>query len=80
LPTNPSCNTSAVAQFSRAMRRWRLLRILGVSLGLAWLAVLGAFAYASANLRPAPSTIVATAALAVIAGACFLYAWRDPGA
>jgi hypothetical protein len=69
-----------MAQFSRAMRRWHLLRILSVPLGLAWLAVLGAFAYASANSRPAPSTIVAAAALAVIAGACFLYAWRDPGA
>jgi len=62
------------------MRRWRLLRIMGVPLGLAWLAILGAFVYASANSRPAPSTLVAAAALAVIAGACFLYAWRDPGA
>ena len=69
-----------MAQFSRAMRRWHLLRILGVPLGLAWLAILGAFAYASTSSRPAPSTIVAAAALAVIAGACFLYAWRDPGA
>ena len=69
-----------MAQFSRALGRWNLFRVLTLTLAVAWLAVLGAFVYAAANVQPEVATIVAAAAVAVIAGASFLYAWREPGA
>ena len=65
--------------FSRALRRWNLFRVSAAALGLAWLAVLAVFVYASASVRPDTASLVAAAALAAIAGACFLYAWREPG-
>jgi hypothetical protein len=67
-------------QFSRDLRRWRLFRVWAITLALAWLAVLGAFVYASFRIRPALSSYLAAAALALIALASFLYAWREPAA
>jgi hypothetical protein len=66
--------------FSRALRRWTLFRVSAITLGVAWLGVLGAFVYASVGIRPAVSSILAAAALALIAAASFLYAWREPEA
>ena len=65
---------------SRALRRWHLFRVSAITLALAWLAVLGAFVYASVRVRPALSSILAAAALLLIALAAFLYAWREPEA
>jgi CHASE2 domain-containing sensor protein len=65
--------------FSRALRRRNLVRIAAAALGLAWLAVLGAFGYAAATDKPNTASIVAAAAALLIAGAGILYAWREPG-
>jgi len=68
-----------MAVFSRALRRRSLVRIAAVLLGLAWLAVLGAFAYASTTIKPSTPAIVAAVAGLLIAGGGTLYAWREPG-
>ncbi|HKW92560.1 MAG TPA: hypothetical protein VJX92_11715 [Methylomirabilota bacterium] len=67
-------------QFSRLLRRWGVLRVSAITLVLAWLVVLAAYAYYASNGRPEPSGIAAGAVLALIAAASFLYAWREPGA
>ena len=48
-------------------------------LGLAWLAVLGAFVYAAVTVKPSVGGILSAVASLAIAGAGILYAWRDPG-
>jgi hypothetical protein len=68
-----------MAVFSRALGRRSPVRIAAAALGLAWLAVLGAFAYASTAINPSTPAIVAAVAGLLIAGAGTLYAWRDPG-
>ena len=73
-------NICDMRQLSRLLRRWRLLRVYAIVLGLAWLAVLAAYVYYAANAKPEPSGIAAAAVLALIAVASFLYAWREPGA
>jgi len=65
--------------FSRVLRRWNLFRVSAATLALAWLAVLAAFVYSSMGPRPDTASVVAAAAVAAIAAACFLYAWREPG-
>ena len=55
------------------------MRVTAAILGLAWLVVLAAFGYAAYLVTPGPGSIVAAAALAAIAGAGILYAWREPG-
>jgi hypothetical protein len=67
-----------MSTFSRQLGRWDLLRVAAVVLGLAWLAVLAAFGYAAYLITPGTGTLVAAAALVVIAGAGILYAWREP--
>jgi branched-subunit amino acid ABC-type transport system permease component len=57
-----------------------LFRVFAATLAVAWLGVLGAFVYGELRARPALSTILAAAALALIAAASFLYAWREPEA
>lgn len=66
--------------FSRLRRRWTLIRVSAIALGLAWLLVLAAYAYYAANSRPEVSGVAAAAVLLVIAIASFLYAWREPKA
>jgi hypothetical protein len=65
--------------FSRSLRRWSAARIAAVALGVAWLGVLAAFAYAATTYKPDTGTLVAAAAALLIAGAGILYAWREPG-
>ena len=69
-----------MSRLLRARRRWGLFRVSAITLGLAWLLVLAAYAYYAANSRPGVSGIAAAAALLLIAAASFLYAWREPGA
>lgn len=55
------------------------MRVAGAVLGLAWAMLIAAFAYAASTVTPDTSSIVAAAAAVAIAGAGFLYAWRDSG-
>ena len=68
-----------MAVFSRALGRGGPVRTAAITLGVAWLVVLGAFVYAAVTVTPSTSAIVAGAAAFLIAGAGILYAWRDPG-
>ena len=74
-----ACDTADMAVFSRALRRRDLVRIAAIILGLAWVLILAAFVYAAVTVLPSTSSLVAAAAAAAIAGAAFLYAWREPG-
>jgi hypothetical protein len=65
--------------FSRAVGRRSLVRLAATVLGVAWLAVLAAFAYASNTVRPSVPAIAAAASAFLIAAAGILYAWREPG-
>ncbi len=74
-----SCDTAAMAVFSRAFRRPGVVRVAVIVLGLAWLALLAAFAYSAVTVQPSIASLVAAAGAVGIAGAAFLYAWREPG-
>jgi len=63
---------------SRALARWDALRIASLFLGVVWLGLVGAFAFGAASSRPSVSALVAAAATLPIAGAGFMYAWRNP--
>ena len=65
--------------FPRRLRRWSLLRIAAATLGVAWIVVVAALAYAAISIQPTLSSVVAAAAALLIAAAGFLYAWREPG-
>ena len=65
--------------FSRSLRRWEPLRVAAAVLGLAWLVLIVAFAYSATTGLPDTGSVVAVVALAAIAGAGFMYAWREPG-
>jgi len=68
-----------MAVFSRRLRRWDLVRIAALAVGLAWLGLFGAFGYAAISLRPTTPALAAAAAAVLIAAAAILYAWREPG-
>ena len=68
-----------MSMFARPLRRWDPMRFAGAVLGVAWLAVLGAFAFGAISAQPGTESLIAAAALVAIAGAGFLYAWREPG-
>jgi len=55
------------------------MQVAAAALGLAWIAVLGAFVYAAVTVKPSVGGIVSAAGTLAIAGAGILYAWRDPG-
>jgi hypothetical protein len=55
------------------------MRIAGATLGVAWLIVLGAYAYAATLVNPSVGSVVAAVAALLIAGTAILYAWREPG-
>lgn len=55
------------------------MRFAAAVLGVAWLGVLGAFAFGAISVQPGTESLVAAAALVAFAGAGFLYAWREPG-
>jgi hypothetical protein len=56
-----------------------VVRFAAGALALAWLGVVGAFAYSATGVTPANPAIVAAASALLIAGAGILYAWREPG-
>ncbi len=58
---------------------WELTRIAAAALGVALLALLLAFGYATISVQPTLGSAVAAAAMVLIAGAGILYAWREPG-
>jgi hypothetical protein len=62
-----------------AIRRWDLVQVGAVTLGLAWLGLLGAFAYAATTQKPTTAGLAAAASALLIGGAAILYAWREPG-
>ena len=68
-----------MSTFSRALGGRSLVRAGAAAIGLAWIAVLAAFAYSAVSVTPSTASIVAAAAALVIAGAGILYAWREPG-
>jgi hypothetical protein len=68
-----------MAVLSRALRRRDPIRLAAAELGIAWLALLAAFAFAAVTVQPSLGSVVAALAAAAIAGAGFLYAWREPG-
>src|SRR5256886_9423201 len=72
-----ACDTPGMSTLSRRLRRWHPIRIAAAALGLAWVALFAAFAYAASSVTPDTSSIAAAAAAVAIAGAGFLYAWRD---
>ena len=55
------------------------MQIAVAVLGLAWLAVLGAFVYGAVTIKPSVGGVVSAVGTLAIAGAGILYAWRDPG-
>ena len=55
------------------------MQVAAAALGLAWIAVLGAFVYAAVTVKPSVGGIVSAVGTLAIAGAGILYAWRDPG-
>jgi hypothetical protein len=65
--------------FPRRLRRWSLLRIGATAIGVTWIVVVAALAYAAISVQPTVSSVVAAAAVLLIAAAGFLYAWREPG-
>jgi len=65
--------------FSRPLRRWDPIRFAAAVIGIAWLAVLSAFAFGAISVQPGTESLIAAVALVAIAGAGFLYAWREPG-
>src|SRR5882762_1446291 len=74
------CDTAGMATLSRASRRWDLMRLAAVSLGVAVLTLLLSYAVAVATSSQATSGgVISALALLAIAGSGFLYAWR-PGA
>jgi hypothetical protein len=75
----PCCDTRGMAGFSRALRRRDLIQIGAVTLGVAWLGLLGAFAYAASTQQPSAAGLAAAASALLIGGAGILYAWREPG-
>lgn len=67
-----------MATLSRWLRRWEAVRIAAAVLGVAWIALAGAYVFGAASGGfVAGSAIAAAAALAIVA-AGFLYAWREP--
>jgi hypothetical protein len=68
-----------MAVLSRALRRRDPIRIAAAALGIAWLVLLVAFAFAAVTVLPSLGSVVAALAAAAIAGAGILYAWREPG-
>jgi hypothetical protein len=67
-------------QFSRRLARWDMLRVASISLGLAWIAMLGALLYVFTLGTPEIEVVLAAISALAIAGAGILYAWREPGA
>lgn len=55
------------------------MRIGAAALGVVWIVLVAALAYAAISIEPTVSSLVAAAAALVIAAAGFLYAWREPG-
>jgi hypothetical protein len=67
-----------MTQLSRWLARYELVRTAAIWLGLAVLAMLGAFAFAAYYARPSAAEIAAAVALLIVAGSGLLYAFR-PG-
>ena len=63
-------------QLSRAIARLEVPKTASVFLAIAWLGLLGAFAFGSYGGKQWYSAIAAAAATVPIAGAALLYAWR----
>jgi hypothetical protein len=62
------------------LRRWDVIRVAAVSLGLAVVTLVGGYAVAlGSNSQATPGGVVSALALLAIAGSGLLYAWR-PGA
>ena len=68
-----------MAMFSRRLRRWDLVRVAALAVGVAWLGLFGAFGYATISQQPTSTGLAAAAAALLIAAAGILYAWREPG-
>ncbi len=68
------CDTAGMSVLSRDP-----VRVAAATLGLAWLALLAAFAYSASSVTPTTGGLVAAGAAVLIAGAGILYAWRQPG-
>ncbi|TMF72561.1 MAG: hypothetical protein E6H99_11630 [Chloroflexi bacterium] len=68
-----------MSTLSRELRRRSPMRVAAAVLGVAWAALIIAFAFAATSVAPNTASLVAVVAAAAIAGAAFLYAWREPG-
>lgn len=66
-------------QFWRRLRRSDPLRVAALAIGVSWLVLFGAYAFAAVSVQPAGVSLVAAAGALLIAGAGILYAWREPG-
>src|SRR5256885_17075969 len=77
--TTSACDTAAMAVFSRPLRRRRPMQIAVAVLGLAWLAVLGAFVYAAVTVKPSVGGIVSAGPAPPDARARLLCGWGRPG-
>ncbi len=65
-----------MTQLSRWLARYELVRTAAFWLGLAVLAEIAAFAFASFYSKPTPGGIAAAVALVALATAGLAYAWR----
>src|SRR5256885_15715150 len=77
--TTSACDTAAMAVFSRPLRRRRPMQIAVAVLGLAWLAVLGAFVYAAVTVKPSVGGIVSAGGAPPDPGARLFYCLGDSG-
>jgi CHASE2 domain-containing sensor protein len=67
-------------QFSRLLRRRTLFEVSATTLVVAWLFVLGAYAYYASQAKPEVAGLAAAGILLLVAATSFLYAWREPKA
>ena len=57
-----------------------MLRVVSITLGVAWIVMLGALVYVFTLGSPEIEVVLAAISALAIAGAGILYAWREPGA
>jgi len=66
--------------FSRALARWDMLRVVSITLGVAWIVMFTALVYVFTLGTPEIEVVLGAISALAIAGAGILYAWREPGA
>ena len=69
-------DTAAMSQLWRGFRRWDALRIAASALGLAFVVMLGGYAFSAIESGVTPEGVAAAVVAVAIAGTGLLYAFR----